>query len=138
MTSSAQRSAPHPASSPPPPSPPHVGGGGVQRPLLYSHRHSSFGARSGASPLTRSRGFTPRDRLDDFKRAAERATSRIKLPPPLSPPHVGGGGVSVRNGLVQMITMVIALWPLPVRLRSSWRFRCHSPWCWSTRRSRPR
>src|SRR5262245_43531747 len=69
MTSSAERSAPHPGSKLPPPlSPPHVGGGGVQRPLLYRHRCSSFGARSGASPLTRSRGSTPRDRLDAFKR----------------------------------------------------------------------
>src|SRR5215510_2728433 len=92
MTSSAERSAPHPGSKLPPPlSPPHVGGGGVQRPLLYRHRYSSFGARSGASPLTRSRGFTPRDRLDDIKRGAERATSRIKLPPPLSPPHAREG-----------------------------------------------
>src|SRR5262249_39072230 len=46
-----------------------------------THRTSArfwFGARSGASLLTRSRGFTPRDRLDDPKRGAERATSRIK------------------------------------------------------------
>src|SRR5215813_12194157 len=92
MTSSAERSAPHPGSKPPPPlSPPHVGGGGVRRPLLYRHRYSSFGARSGASPLTRSRGFTPCDRLDDFKRGAERATSGIKLPHPYPLPTQGEG-----------------------------------------------
>src|SRR5262245_13914683 len=93
MTSSAERSAPHPGSKLPPPlSPPHVGGWGVQRPLLYRHRYSSFGALSGASPLTRSRGFTPRDRLDDFKRRAERATSWIKAPPtPIPSPRRGRG-----------------------------------------------